>query len=98
VRTVRLDDGTYVLTLGLELDLAAAEQLTVAVRHLPGRRFIVDLTQVAFVDPIGAARLAHAAEGRTLSVVTDDPRAVRLLESIDRSLPVHAMLTDALTA
>jgi anti-anti-sigma regulatory factor len=96
VRTVRLDDDTYVLTLDAELDLDAAEKLSAALLVLPARRFIVDLTNVAFYDRSGVARLAQAAEGKALTVVTDDPRAVRMLEVVDRSLRVHPMLADAL--
>jgi hypothetical protein len=96
VRTVCFRDDTYVLTLESDLDLAAAERLSVALRLLPGRRFIVDLSRVGFVERTGAEELSRAATGRALAIVTDDPRAVRMLEVVDRSLSVHAMLADAL--
>jgi anti-anti-sigma regulatory factor len=96
VRTVCFRDDTYVLTLESDLDLAAAERLSVALRTLPGRRFIVDLTKARFVDRTGAETLARAAAGKPLTIVTDDPRAVRMLEVVDRSLSVHALLADAL--
>jgi anti-anti-sigma regulatory factor len=89
-------DDTYVLTLETDLDLAAAERLSVALRVLPARRFIIDLSKAGFVDRTGAEALSRAAEGKTLAVVTDDPRAVRMLEVVDRTLNVHAMLADAL--
>jgi anti-anti-sigma regulatory factor len=89
-------DDTYVFTLETDLDVTAAERLSVALNVLPARRFIVDLTKVAFVERTGAELLARAAEGRALAIVTHDPRAVRILEVVDRSLNVHALLADAL--
>ena len=98
VRTVCFDADTYVLTLDTELDLAAAERVGGALRGLPGRRFIVDLSNVAFLDHTGVTRLAREAKGRPLAIVADDPRIKRVLEVVDRSLIVHPRLADALTA
>jgi anti-anti-sigma regulatory factor len=96
VRTVRLDDDTYVLTLEADLDLAEAERLSVAFRVLPARRFIVDLTKVVCLDPGGVERLTRAPRERPLEIVTDDPRTARIFETVDSSLTVHPMLADAL--
>ncbi len=96
MRTVRLDDDTYVLTLDVELDLAEAERLSVALRVLPARRFIVDLTKVVCLDPGGVAWLARTARESALEIVTDDPRTARIFETVDSSLTVHPMLADAL--
>jgi anti-anti-sigma regulatory factor len=98
MRTVRFNDGTYVFAFDVELDHAGTDKLTAALSALPSARCIVDLTNVAFVDRSGATRLANAARGRRLSIVTHDPRTVRLLASVDRSVPVHALLSDALGA
>lgn len=98
MRTVCFDGDTYVLTLEADLDLAAAERVSAALQALPGRRFIVDLSKVAFVDRTGAETLARAAAGKALAIVTHDPRAVRILEVVDRSLTVHMMLADALAS
>jgi anti-anti-sigma regulatory factor len=93
---VCLDDDTYVLTLEADLDLAAAERIAVALRVLPARRFIVDLSRIAFLDWAGAKRLAQEAAGKPLAIVSDDPRVARILDTLDRSLIVHPLLADAL--
>jgi anti-anti-sigma factor len=81
-------EGTYVLTLGGEADVANAaevEQALVEILADGGRDVIVDLLDVPFVDStiLGvllrySRRLRHA--GGTLVLVCDDVRVMRAFE------------------
>ncbi len=81
------DEGTVVLVLAGELDLASSQELIDALERLGGSRSIVlDMRELEFIDSSGLSVLvkAHqraAAEGGELSIVRrDDSQVQRLLD------------------
>jgi stage II sporulation protein AA (anti-sigma F factor antagonist) len=104
-----LDDGTRVLTVSGELDLATAPVLGQRIRRpLFWRdvdRLVVDLTQVSFVDSSGTNALvlsfAHAqALGRRVLFVCPDNSVLRRLSTygLASRLPLYASRREALEA
>lgn len=82
------DDGTPVLALCGELDLAAAPQLRRVIGGLMGsgaRHMVVDLSDASFVDSSGMGALLWAdhrlhAAGGELTAVNPQPNVARAFE------------------
>jgi anti-anti-sigma factor len=87
--TLHVAGDAYVCCVGGELDHAAAECVGAALDRIQargGRRVIVDLCAVGFLDSTGLGLLLLTAQqlsasGGALTVVADDPRIVRLFET-----------------
>ena len=81
-------DDAVVLGLAGELDLAAADELEVAMRRLaatPARHIVVDLADLEFVDSSGLRALLRAREtvvasGRTLAMTNPAPAVERVFD------------------
>jgi anti-sigma B factor antagonist len=106
VRTARVGDGTFVVTVSGELDLYTVPQLEEELERAkaPGAaRVVVDLAGVSFMDStaLGALVRAHRevrlAAGE-LALVSDDPRVARLfaITGLERVIRVHPSLIDAI--
>ena len=103
VSVSRFGDDSFVIAAGGELDLYTSERLRdklADVLESGGRRILVDLTGVAFMDSTGLGVLVDAAKalrssGGQMVLVADDPRVTRVIEitglqrvfRIERSLP-----------
>jgi anti-sigma B factor antagonist len=103
VSVSRFGDDSFVVAAGGELDLYTSERLRGElddVLESGGRRILVDLTGVAFMDSTALGVLVDAAKalrpsGGQLVIVADDPRVTRVIEitglqrvfRVERSLP-----------
>jgi anti-sigma B factor antagonist len=103
VSVSRFGDDSFVVAAGGELDLYTSERLRdklTDVLESGGRRILVDLTGVAFMDSTALGVLVDAAKalrpsGGQLVIVADDPRVTRVIEitglqrvfRVERSLP-----------
>jgi len=97
--------GIPVLSVAGEADLATAPQLRDAVTRAAlehaGRRLVVDLDGVTFLDSVaigillGGARRLRAAGG-DLTLVCTSPRLLDLLAQyrVDRIFEIHASVAD----
>ncbi|MEP6978898.1 MAG: STAS domain-containing protein [Thermoleophilia bacterium] len=101
-----LAPGTYVVTASGELDVWSApmldEQLQ-AIVDRAGTSLIVDLSAVPLIDSVVLGVLVrHAkhlrAAGKELTLVSDDPRTVRVIEitGLDYLFHMKPSLADAL--
>ena len=106
VRAVESKDGAVVLTLAGELDLYNAEvvrgALADAVAQSP-RRIVIDMTDVEFVDStaLGVLIEARSKLGRSdllLAAPQLETRRTLQVSGLDRHLPVHDSVDDALGA
>ena len=98
VRVETLQDGTAVVVVGGELDLATSlrfEDAIAAGRDAP--HVVIDLTDCTFLDSSGVRALSMSARaaserGARLDLVASDPAVLRVLEitGIDSIAPVHA--------
>ena len=83
-----LDPGIFVVTASGELDVWSAPMLDEQLQRLVGRAsgsVIVDLSAVPLLDSVVLGVLVrHAkqlrAAGKELTLVSDDPRTVRVIE------------------
>ena len=102
-----LADGTRVMTVRGELDLATGPGLGQRIRRPlfweRVERVVVDLSGVTFIDSSGASALllsrSHArALGRAITFVCPDGRALRRLQiyGLAEMLPVFASREEAL--
>jgi anti-anti-sigma factor len=100
-------DSAWVVRVGGELDLYNADKVREALREVIGRapaRLVVDLTEVEFIDStaLGALIEARASLPREASLLLAGPRrdTRRALQvsGLDRHLPVHDTVDDALAA
>jgi len=104
VRGVESRNGAVVVRLGGELDLYNAEAIRdalVGVIAEAPRRLVVDMTDVEFVDStvLGVLVEAHSRLGQdTLRLAAPQLEARRALQvsGLDRHLPVHDTVDDAL--
>ena len=105
VRGVEAHDGAVVLFLAGELDLYNADELRAALDQAIARgpsRVVVDLSAVDFVDSTALGVLIEARgrlgpDGFRLSAPQLDTRRVLQVSGLDRHLPVHDSVDDALT-
>jgi anti-anti-sigma factor len=104
VRAVETVDGSVVVRLGGELDLYNAEEvraaLTQAIEGSP-RRVVVDMAEVEFVDSTALGVLIEARsklgrDGLALAAPQLDTRRTLQVSGLDRHLPVHETVEDAL--
>lgn len=98
LRALGVGDDIAVLVLSGELDFAAAGALERALERVERRRLVVDLLDVRFIDPVGLDALVRASEARRVSLVVDDPRALRIFETTGagRRFDLHRTLSDAI--
>ena len=103
-----LDSGVFVVTASGELDVWTAPMLDEQLEGVLDRGsgpLIVDLSAVPLIDSVVLGVLVrHAkrlrAAGRSLVLVTDDPRAVRVIEitGLRYLFQMTRSLADALAA
>jgi anti-sigma B factor antagonist len=101
-----LGGNAHVLTLAGELDVVTAPALRDELERVwaeGATEAVVDLLAVSFVDSVALGVLVDAskrmkARGGTLRIVCDDRRIARIMEitGLDRVLPIHTTLRDAL--
>jgi anti-sigma B factor antagonist len=106
VRAVEAVDGSVVVRLAGELDLYNAEEvraaLTQAIESTP-RRVVVDMADVEFVDSTALGVLIEARsklgrDGLALAAPQLDTRRTLQVSGLDRHLPVHDTVEDALAS
>jgi len=105
VSVSRFGTDSFVVAAGGELDLFTSERLReklADVLELGGRRILVDLTGVSFMDStalgvlVGAGKTLQASGGQMV-LVADDPRVQRVIEitGLARVFRVEASLPEA---
>jgi anti-sigma B factor antagonist len=104
VRGVDAFDGALVVRLGGELDLYNADEVRAAlgdaIAQAP-QRIVVDMREVEFVDSTALGVLVEARSklgGVTLALAAPqaDARRALAVSGLDRHLPVHESVEDAL--
>ena len=108
VKTEKLSDDQYVISLAGEVDLYTApefKQQLLEVIDQGGRDVIVDLTDTTFIDSTtlgvlvgGVKRLRPA--GGSLALVCTDENITKIFEitGLDRVFPIHSSREEALEA
>lgn len=104
VTAVEAVDGSVVVRLAGELDLYNAEEVRAALADAIGRdpkRIVVDMTDVEFIDSTALGVLIEARsklgrDGLTLAGPQLDTRRTLQVSGLDRHLPVHDTVDDAL--
>jgi len=105
VSVSRFGADSFVVAAGGELDLYTADRLRDKlgdVLELGGRRVLIDLTGVCFIDStalgilVDAAKALRSARGRMV-IVADDPRITRIIEitGLERLFQIEASLPEA---
>ena len=105
VSVSRFGTDSFVVAAGGELDLYTSERLRdklADVLELGGRRILVDLTGVSFMDStalgvlVGAAKKLQSSGGQMV-LVADDPRVTRVIEmtGLARVFRVESSLPEA---
>lgn len=102
-----LSDWLALVSVSGELDLYTSERLRVAIDEaasVGADTVLLDLSGVGFIDSTALGVIVQETkrlEGRgvALTLVTDDPRTLRVLEvtGLDRVMHRHATLHDALS-
>jgi anti-sigma B factor antagonist len=105
VSVSQFGSDSFVVAAGGELDLYTSERLRdrlADVLESGGRRILVDLTGVAFMDSTALGVLVDAARalrssGGQMVLVADDPRVTRLIEitGLQRVFRVESSLPEA---
>lgn len=104
---VRRRPGHVLVTVSGEIDIATVAQLRdrLAGPASGGRRVIVDLSRVSFIDAAGVGVLAGAAALATarggslrLAAASRQVRRVLTLTGLDRSIPLAATVAEARSA
>jgi anti-sigma B factor antagonist len=107
--TVHQNGQGMILKVGGEVDLATAPQLHAKLVDLvevgEAGSVIVDLTPVAFMDSTGLGVLLAAhkrvrARGRSIGLVSPGGPVLRVLRltGLDKVLPIHSSLAEAVAA
>jgi anti-anti-sigma factor len=102
---VRAENGTAIVTVQGEVDMASAPQLQAALEDAQrgGDPLVVDMSEVGFLGSAGLSVLlviseaAEPAAGLRV-VVSDAVRRPVELTGLDKLLSVHGSLADALAA
>ncbi|MEV0366067.1 STAS domain-containing protein [Nocardia fusca] len=102
---VRAENGTAIVTVQGEVDMASAPQLQAALEDAQrgGDPLVVDMSEVGFLGSAGLSVLlviseaAEPAAGLRV-VVSDAVRRPVELTGLDKLLSVHESLADALAA
>lgn len=102
----RLTSSAALVSVAGELDLYTSDELQHAIREaasVGADTVVVDLSGVGFIDSTALGVIVQETKrlegrGRSLLLVTSDPRTVRVFEvtGLDRVLRRHATLHDAL--
>jgi anti-anti-sigma factor len=104
---VETRDGGIVVRLGGELDLYNADKVRKALLDAAARapeRLVLDLTEVEFIDStaLGALIEARASlperRGLLLAAPAHETRRALQVSGLDRHLPVHDTVDEALAA
>jgi anti-anti-sigma factor len=103
---VEARDGNVIVRLAGELDLYNAEDVRAALAQVietTPRRIVVDLAAVEFVDSTALGVLIEArarlgADALLLAAPRLETRRTLQVSGLDRHLPVHDSVDDALTA
>jgi anti-sigma B factor antagonist len=106
VKTEKLTDGQYVISLSGEVDLYTApefKQQLLEVIEQGGRDVIVDLSNTTFIDSttlgvlVGGVKRLRTNEGQ-LSLVCSDRNITKIFEitGLDRVFAIHPTLDAAL--
>jgi anti-sigma B factor antagonist len=107
VISVEQRDGAWIVRLGGELDLYNADAVREALRDVAGKRpqrLVLDLEEVEFIDStaLGAlieARATLAGSGvLLLAAPARETRRALQVSGLDRHLPVHDTVDEALSA
>ena len=106
VRSVETTEDAVVIHLAGELDLYNAEELRSALQEALARepeRIVVEMSQVEFIDSTALGVLIEAranAGGSSLLLAAPQLETRRTLQvsGLDRHLPVHDTVGDALRA
>ncbi|MGZ4352673.1 MAG: STAS domain-containing protein [Gaiellaceae bacterium] len=107
VIAVEQEDGAYVVRLGGELDLYNADKVRTALLEVAAKspeRLVLDLAEVEFIDStaLGALIEARASlpnrRGLLLASPNIETRRALQVSGLDRHLPVHDSVGDALAA
>lgn len=107
VIAVEQDGDAYVVRLGGELDLYNVEQVRTALLDVAGKapeRLVLDLAEVEFIDSTALGALIEARatlpnrRGLLLAAPNIDTRRALQVSGLDRHLPVHDSVGDALGA
>jgi len=106
VNTVRIREGTLLISVSGELDLHSVGSLQSALDDAidkTGEAVVVDLGEVTLVDSIALGALARASRRLrestgSLAVAASNPDIVRAFEitSLDRVIPLATTVTEAL--
>ncbi len=97
-------DGVRVVAARGEVDLSTSERfgrLLQRVAAEPGGPIVVDLTACSFIDSSGLAAILHAAgrrDGFSIAGGTGPPSEVLTMTAIDKTIPVHGTLEEAVGA
>jgi anti-sigma B factor antagonist len=104
VSTAQIGADAFVVSASGELDLGSVEPLEReldGVIGAGGRRVIVDLTGVTFIDSVSLGALVRNAKrlranGGTCVIVADDPRILRVFEitGVDRAFGIERSLAE----
>jgi anti-anti-sigma factor len=93
-----------VVTARGEVDLSTSERFGKLLQRVaaePGGPIVIDLTACAFIDSSGLAAILHAAvrrDGFSIAAGTGPPSEVLVMTAIDKTIPVHDSLEEALSA
>jgi anti-sigma B factor antagonist len=106
VRTARVGNGTYVVTVSGELDLHTVGRLEQELEQataLGADRVAIDLGAVTFMDSTALGAIVRAQRALRLgagelALVSDDPRVVRLfaITGLDRVMRLRPSLLEAI--
>lgn len=102
--TETIDGDVRIVGVNGDVDLSTSEQFGAVLQRLagePGGPIVIDLTDCGFIDSSGLAAILHVAGRRDgISVVggSGPPSEVLEMTSIDKSIPVHATLAEAVAA
>jgi anti-sigma B factor antagonist len=106
VKTVKVDDGTYVISLAGEVDLYTAPEFKQQLLNVigeGGKDVVVDFSDTTFIDSttlgvlVGGVKRLRAQDGR-LSLVCSDRNITKIFEitGLDRVFTIYPTRDEAL--
>jgi anti-sigma B factor antagonist len=106
VKTDKVDDGTYVISLAGEVDLYTAPEFKQQLLNViaeGGKDVVVDFTNTTFIDSttlgvlVGGVKRLRAEDGR-LSLVCSDRNITKIFEitGLDRVFTIYTTRDEAL--